>query len=386
MKTALALAFLLSALPASSTAAETEFGLKEKVTVDVQDAKISDLVTTLGAMANLPVSIDPDVSGTITIKLENVPFEKVLIILGARTGLSVRIENGKLVASRSAETLFATATLPEAYRSAPRILLADYERARSATEPVFAVVRVGDQELCYKLPFPSGETPTYSLRIGLGGDAPRAFLTQFAYEPVYKARYFVLEYGERTSSLLFGSGKAQSLEYPDLPGGFKFRISEEPREGCLEPDAARPGGSGSAMAEFEVRAVGRGGDPEVVMAPHVGVAFGQVFGLRSEAQDERTGQHRRTLISGYVTRDGRSVAAVLHAAAIWIDPQDQREYYFVQPDWPSIRVDLFPLRGDRTLIGTLPAGVATPKPLELWSVGAGGPPPSPRPAETTVRP
>jgi hypothetical protein len=377
MKKALVLALLLAAMPLVAGDADATFDPKDKISLDLREAPIADLVTTLGALANMPVYIDPDVSGTITLKLDDVPFETVLAILNGKTGVYVRIDNGKLVASRSAESLFAAATLPDAFQRSPRIALSDFDKVKSAVEPVYAVVRSGDQELCYKLPFPSGEPPTYVLRIGSGDDAPRGFLTQFAYEPVYRARYFVLEYGERSAVLLLMPGKYRSIESSDVFGGFKVKISDEPRDGCREGVSVKPLRGTSSMTGFEVRAIGSDGESTVVMAPRLQFLPGQVFGMRSEIQDDRTGQHRQMVISGYVTRDGRSVAATLQATAIWIDPRDGREYYFAQPDWPSVRMDLFPLGGERALVGKVPAGVATPKPLELWTVGSGGPTPAP---------
>ncbi|MGH9400218.1 MAG: hypothetical protein ACRD00_07600 [Thermoanaerobaculia bacterium] len=369
MKKALALALLLSAAPLFATDADTAFDPKEKITLELQDAKIADLVTTLGALSNMPVYIDPDVSGSISIKLEDTPFEEVLKTINSKTGVFVRIENGKLVASRSAESLFAAATLPEAFRDARRIALSDYDKVKSATGPIFAVLRTGEQDLCFQLPFTQGELPTYSMQIGASADAPRLFLTQFAFEPVSRARYFVLEYGDQASALLVVSGGSGSL-WSD----FKLRLSEEPREGCGRATLVTPGRGVASMTGFEVRAIGRDGDSEVVMAPRLGFLSGQVFGMRTEMQDDKTGQHRQMVISGYVTRDGRSVAAVLTATAIWIDPRDGREYYFAQA--PLISVLLYPLN-DVARVGALPAGVATPRPLELWVVGAGVSAPSP---------
>jgi hypothetical protein len=392
MKKALALALLLSVTPLPAVAADAEFDPGEKISVDLKDAKISDLVTTLGALANLPVYIDPDVSGTITIQLVDVPFAKVLALLNVKTGVFVRIENGKLVASRSAESLFATATLPEAFRGSARIALADFEKARSTTAPVYALVRSNDEETCFKVPFVSGEPPTYSLQIAKSDDVPRVLVTQFAYEPVAKARYFVLEYGDKASNLLFVSGKSTLVEYPDVPGGFRLRLSEEPREGCRDAVSMAPPRTGASMLHFEVRAVKADGTQEVVMAPRLQFLPGQVFGMRSEIQDERTGQHRQMVIWGYVTRDGRSVGAVLTATAIWIDPRDGREYYFAQADSPSIRVNPFPLAPEGVSVGKLSSGVATPRPLELWlfgessKEGAGEPAPAPRRNEATERP
>jgi hypothetical protein len=119
------------------------------------------------------------------------------------------------------------------------------------------------------------------------------------------------------------------------------------------------------MVGFEVRSTTKDGTEEVVMAPRVGFQGGQPFAASSQRSDEKTGQHRQIVISGYPARDGRSIAAVLTATAIWIDPADGREYYFVQPENPSVSVVLHPLASEGKTIGRLTAGVATPRPMTL---------------------
>lgn len=113
-------------------AGASEFDPKEPISLDLKGARIADVVQTLGAMANLPVLIDPDVEGKVTIRLQD-SFDLALEKLSTAAGLLIRIENGRLVASRSLKPLPQAPSLPEEFRNAPRILLSDYHR--EATNP-----------------------------------------------------------------------------------------------------------------------------------------------------------------------------------------------------------------------------------------------------------
>ncbi len=174
MKTAFALALLLSVAPLPAAAADAEFDPKEKISLDLRDAKIADLVTTLGALANLPVYIDPDVSGTITIKLDDVPFEKVLMLINGKTGVSVRIENGKLVASRSTQSFLAAVTLPDQYKSASRLRVAEISKV-TPSAPLFVRTKLNGASSCHRLEFIDGERPTITFPVAENEGGAAAF-------------------------------------------------------------------------------------------------------------------------------------------------------------------------------------------------------------------
>ena len=207
MKTALALALLLSVAPLPAAAADAEFDPKEKISLDLRDAKIADLVTTLGALANLPVYIDPDVSGTITIKLEDVPFEKVLKLINVKTGVSVRIENGKLVASRSTESFLAAVTLPSQYKSASRLRVAEVSKA-APSAPLFVRTKWNGASSCHRLEFVDGERPTITFPVAENEGAPRLSVTQFGFDPVSGLRYLALDGAELSGAVAVGGRKA----------------------------------------------------------------------------------------------------------------------------------------------------------------------------------
>ena len=81
---------------ADSTAA---FDPQEKISLDLKDAKLTEVIATLGAMANLPVVIAPGLEASVSLRVKEMKFESVLELLSMHYGVSVRIENGRLVAS-----------------------------------------------------------------------------------------------------------------------------------------------------------------------------------------------------------------------------------------------------------------------------------------------
>jgi hypothetical protein len=102
---------------------------------------------------------------------------------------------------------------------------------------------------------------------------------------------------------------------------------------------------------------------EVVMAPQVGTVSGMAFSMRSGAMGA-TGQHDETVIFGYLSADGKSVAAALQATAIRTDPKDGKEYVYSQIS-PPHSVRFVPVGAEPVVLTVLPSGAAREKPLEL---------------------
>ncbi len=370
---------ILALGPALSSTAEAghsdlaAFDPEQHVTLELHDAKISDLVATLGVMSNLPVYVDPDVQGSISIQLHDVPLEKVLQMVSRRSGVWVRVENGKLVASRSTDALFTSASLPPDLAGAPRMLVADYDREKPAAQPFYATIVTSGGTSCYRFVVRQKEPPSFSGTLDAGAEAAPFSLTQFGYEPVSKVHYFVLEYGNASAALAIGPAQPVAYTDEDFPGGLKVILSEKPRDGCQDVLSARPGSSDkdARYPGIQVLSPGNDGASEVVMAPKVALRPGTGFFISSEVQDDKTGQHRQLGVRGYLTRDGRSLAVILTARAIWRDPADGQEYYYVQPEKPDIGMRLHTLTPEGEIVGRLSAGVATPRPLELKVFSSG---------------
>jgi hypothetical protein len=374
MKTALALALLLWAAPLPSAAADAEFDPKEKITVDLKDAKIADLVTTLGALANMPVYIDPDVSGTITIKMEDVPFEKVLKLVNVKTGVFVRIENGKLVASRSSQAFLAAVTLPDHFRDAPRTRVADVSKS-GPTTPVFVRTKWNGEQSCHRLDFIDG--PTISFRVGRDEAAPLISVTQFAFDPVTRLRYLALDGAGLPGSVAIGGPHATSRTRQSETESLDVFLWEKAEVGCTEETLRAEPPSRPLQLFFVVREVGPGGPWEIVMAPSISLMTGTTFKMRTGLRDEKTGQQRELVLSGYVSRDGTWAAVNLMATAIWINPADGGEYFFTQS---SVETAPTPIALGEVVAATLSAGVAAPRPLELkmFKAGETSSPPQPK--------
>ena len=386
MKRALALSLVLAAAPLCGAVADTAFDPKEKITVELKDAKVADVVATLGALANMPVYIDPDVSGTISIKMEDTPFEAVLKAINASSGLFVRIENGKLVASRSNESLFSAVTLPDRFRDVPRIPVAGVSRT-APTSSVFVRTTWNGAGSCRRLEFAEGQRPSISLRVGQPETAPALTVTQFAFDPVSRTRYLAVyglglssavAIGGRGAVALSRRGESESLDVL-LAERAEF-VGEKAERSCPEATLREGPPSRPLQLFFSVREIASDGPGVRVMSPSVSLVTGTTFKMRTGLKDERIGQQRELVLSGYLSPDGGWVAVHLMATAIWIDPADGGEYFFTQS---SAEGSLVPVTATGVVAATIPAGVATPRALELTVLG---PAEKGRPADPAVPP
>lgn len=377
MKTALALAVLLSVAPLSASTTDAEFDHKEKISLDLKDARLTDVVTTLGALANMPVSIDSDVSGTMTIQLVDVPFDKVLKIISGQTGVSVRIENGKLVASRSSQASSAAAVaLPDEFHDAPRTRVADVAKS-APTIPVFVRTKWNGEQSCHRLDFIDGKRPTISFRAGRDEAAPSISVTQFAFDPVSHLRYLALDGAGLPGSVAIGGSHAVAKSRQSETEALDVFLWEKPESGCTDETLREEPPSQAMQLYFLVREVVAGGAGEIVMAPSIQLLTGTTFRMRTSFKDEKTGQQRELVLSGYLSRDGAWAAVNLMATAIWTDSTDGIEYFFTQS---SIEASPTPVVAGEVLAATLSAGVAAPRPLELrmFKASEGKPAPAPR--------
>lgn len=367
MKSSLALlVWLFAAVPLCAADADTAFDPKEKITVELKDAKIADLVTTLGALANMPVYVDPDVSGTISIRLADTPFEDVLKAINASSGVFVRIENGKLVASRSTESLFAALTLPERFRGAPRVRVSDVSR-KSPTSPVSVRTDWNGERTCHRLEFAEGERPTITLRVGQNESAPALHVTQFSFDPVSRASYLALDgAGLAGGTAVVGGGRATALTLKGERESLEVLVQERADGDCKPENLREVPPQRQLQLFFSVREIGSDGAGVRVMSPSVALASGTTFKMRTGLKDEKTGQQRELVLSGYVSPDGAWVAVHLMATAIWIDPADGSEYFYTQS---SAESSLSPVTSKGVVAATVPAGVATPRALELTVLG-----------------
>ena len=352
MKTALLAAVLV-------LAAAPEFNRREPISLDLKDASVKEVITLLGALANLPVQIDPGVSGTVSVRVTDMPYERVLELVGAQNGLSIRIEGGKLVASTAARRPGAAAPdgpAAEGRPAGPRIPVEEYAKSFDTLGRLIFRGSMNDVETCaVLLPERGG-----SWRVEVSGQEGW-IVSQFGWEPVTRTRFLAVEGPGFTKASAFVESAGASGRVRNDRGTSSWSISRSPGG---EPCPIAPGWKSSGRnlrVRFEVR---ERRDEGVVLigAPSIGALAETSFSTRSGMEDE-FGQHREHVIFGFLSGDVRSVAAALVATATWKDPSDGREYVYAQA--PSGEVYFGAPAREASVIGSLPAGAALRLPLDL---------------------
>jgi len=64
----------------------------EPISLDLKDADIRDVLLTFSKLARLNMVIDPDVRGSVTVRLENVPWDQALEMILRVNGLGYVLE------------------------------------------------------------------------------------------------------------------------------------------------------------------------------------------------------------------------------------------------------------------------------------------------------
>ncbi len=72
----------------------------EPISLELKDADIKDVLRTFAKITGLNVVVDPDVSGSVTVNLENVPWDQCLDIILRINRLSYVVENNVLRVAR----------------------------------------------------------------------------------------------------------------------------------------------------------------------------------------------------------------------------------------------------------------------------------------------
>ena len=76
----------------------------EPISLDLKDADIRDVLLTFSRLARLNMVIDPEVKGSVTVRLENVPWDQALDVILRVNGLGYVLE-GNVVAIGSPKKL-----------------------------------------------------------------------------------------------------------------------------------------------------------------------------------------------------------------------------------------------------------------------------------------
>ena len=364
-------------LAVSGWAADFEaFDPKAPVTLDLREARLTDVITTLGAMANLPVVIEAGIEGKVTIQLENVPFVKILAMLSRDNGISVRVEDGKLVASRAAAAAAVAPALPETFRDAPRVLLTDYSTAAASPPPLLITTKWKGEETCSIARSGSGRGALLEIPLSKTGGPETLLVADLGYDPVSSSRVVALEGrgGTMKRAATLEGQDAVSFDLKNEAESLGILLSQSPKlvrrslekGDCSALVFGSAHGGDPATVTIVAAAISEGGVSSPVFAPRVQTAAGTVFKALGSDAESGAGQLRGYAVTGYVSRDGKSVALAFRARAVWSFPEDKRSYYFTQS---GNSVDFVPLTKAGVLASTVAPGVATPRALELRVFG-----------------
>jgi type IV pilus assembly protein PilQ len=68
----------------------------EAISLDLKDADIRDVLKTFAKLGRFNLAIDPDVKGSVTVRLENVPWDQALDVILRMNGLGYVVEGNIL--------------------------------------------------------------------------------------------------------------------------------------------------------------------------------------------------------------------------------------------------------------------------------------------------
>ncbi len=81
--------------PAATDSSESRF-IGEPISLDVKDADLKDVLRTFAELEKINIAIDPEVRGSVTVRLENVPWDQALEVILAGNGLGYVLEGNVL--------------------------------------------------------------------------------------------------------------------------------------------------------------------------------------------------------------------------------------------------------------------------------------------------
>ena len=322
----------------------------------------------------LPVVIEPGIEGKVTIKLENVPFVKILLMLSRDNRIFIRVEDGKLVASRIHEAVVAAPVLPENFREAPRILLADYASAAANPPPLLISTRWNGEDVCSIAKIGNEGGGVLEVPLSKSGIPEMLVVADMGYDPVLRTRTIAVETveGSVKYAIALKANDTPISLYKDLT--LRLLVSQAPKlvaryleKGECGQVFFQPGRGGAPVTvAIQFDAVSEGGKPTPVFAPRVQTTAGTVFKAFGNDADSGPGQLRGYAVAGYVSRDGKRVALEFKARAVWTDPENGRQYYLTQT---APQLGFRELKHSAITYSLIRPGVATPYTLDVRLIG-----------------
>jgi type IV pilus assembly protein PilQ len=101
----------------------------EPISLDLKDADIKDVFRTISELTGLNIVVDPEVRGTVTVKLDNVPWDQALDLILKQNGLGYVLDNNIM-------RIATTAKLSSEQSDRSRLA-----EARQAAEPTRTVIK-----------------------------------------------------------------------------------------------------------------------------------------------------------------------------------------------------------------------------------------------------
>ncbi len=115
----LALVLLLSAAEAQAARSkkrsadpESRF-VGETISLDLKDADLKDVLRTFAELTKTNIAIDPDVNGSVTVRLNDVPWDQALDLILRMNGLGYVLEGRVLRVGRPEKLLSDARGQPE---------------------------------------------------------------------------------------------------------------------------------------------------------------------------------------------------------------------------------------------------------------------------------
>jgi type IV pilus assembly protein PilQ len=68
----------------------------ERISLDLKDADLRDVLKAFAKIGRFNLAVDPDVKGSVTVRLENVPWDQALDVILRMNGLGYVVE-GKVL-------------------------------------------------------------------------------------------------------------------------------------------------------------------------------------------------------------------------------------------------------------------------------------------------
>jgi hypothetical protein len=222
-------------------------------------------------------------------------------------------------------------------------------------------------EACYRANFGLGQGKLLDVPLTFAERKETVIVAQVDYDPISRTRYIAVEALGGEIRRLFALGLQNAVSFTSAHGEDSLRVLLANSPGTEHCEDLNP--RDSVGASFvTVRMVGTtlaGGKPSnTIFAARLQAKSGSIVKTLSGFADPQSGQQRGFAVAGYVARDGKSIALLFKARAVWTDPKNGEQYYFTQSR-TTPETEFLPLTRDGCVAATISPGVATAETVEL---------------------